>query len=636
MNIFSAAKDLFGRINKIDGSIDVKGRDYAEVYARNIALKEEIEARTRELEQATKTILTLNSVLDMMNSPMPLSNMLDKIVSILHNDMGYNFAAILKIEKDENGGNYFAVKSISNNESIKKVFELAGQNSAEAKLPYREDFDIVKAVKEKQIYSSESIDSILADFFPQLEKDKLAEITSLMHSKIFTIAPLYSSKGAFGCIIVSSSNGNITDAEKNFLSLYAKQAELAVTAAGLFEEVKKQAVTDPLTGLYNRRYFEENIIKEAERSIRLKQPFSLISLDLDYLKRINDTYGHQYGDLAIKTISEILKKEARSIDTAARMGGEEFSILLPGVDSKGGLAAAERIRKAIANHPIDTIGGITASIGVAAFIEHSDRIDELIEMADRAMYQAKLYGRNQVRLAKSKDETDWRQTAIDAILDIAAKKVIPIDEDTEKEITDSLRSIKYIDDAAQDALFNAADIIAKICSRTARRGISKSKQLLAVKLAEKINLPKEEIDNLKIAVLLYDIGNIMIPDKILNKKEPLTAEEKELIKKHPAAAAREILKPISNIQDIIPIIENHHENWDGSGYPGHKAGLEIPIASQIVLITDAFYAMLEDRPYRLAYSVEEIIKIIKKEEGRQWNKELADNFIDLIKNKPVI
>ena len=128
----------------------------------------------------------------------------------------------------------------------------------------------------------------------------------------------------------------------------------------------------------------------------------------------------------------------------------------------------------------------------------------------------------------------------------------------------------------------------------------------------------------------------MIPDKILNKKEPLSAEEKELIKKHPAAAAREILKPISNIQDIIPIIENHHENWDGSGYPGHKAGLEIPIASQIVLITDAFYAMLEDRPYRLAYSVEEIIKIIKKEEGRQWNKELADNFIDLIKNKPVI
>src|SRR5574344_993701 len=104
--------------------------------------------------------------------------------------------------------------------------------------------------------------------------------------------------------MVFSHREDATDTELNFLNLFANQIELAITIAGLFEEVKKQAVTDPLTGLYNRRFFEENIVKEAERSLRLKQPFSLISLDLDYLKSINDKYGHQYGDIAIKTIAD--------------------------------------------------------------------------------------------------------------------------------------------------------------------------------------------------------------------------------------------------------------------------------------------------------------------------------------------
>ena len=108
---------------------------------------------------------------------------------------------------------------------------------------------------------------------------------------------------------------------------------------------------------------------------------------------------------------------------------------------------------------------------------------------------------------------------------------------------------------------------------------------------------------------------------------------KEIIKRHPVIAAREILKPISKIQDIIPIIENHHENWDGNGYPGHKSGMEIPISSQIVLLVDAFYAMSQDRPYRQAYTIDEIIQIIRKESGKQWNEQLVEDFIRLIKEK---
>ena len=437
---------------------------------------------------------------------------------------------------------------------------------------------------------------------------------------------------AFGCVLVSSERQELSDTETNFLSLYAKQIELAITIADLFEKVKKQAITDPLTGLYNRRYFEDNIVKEAERSIRLKQPFSLISLDLDYLKRINDTYGHQYGDIAIKTIANVLKREARSIDIPARIGGEEFNILLPGVDSKGGCIAGERIRKTIENQKIDTIEHITASIGVATFLEHSDRVDELVEMADRAMYQAKLNGRNQVKVAEIEVECNWKNLAIATFLDIIAKKRIPIDDAVAQQLNFKLQEIKNEETNATDVLFSIVDTISQTYNKMYRTGTTKSKQILAVMLAEKLKLSKDDIDKLKIAILLYDIGNIMINGEIFNKSTPLT-EEKAQIKRHPIIAARDILKPISIIQDVIPIIENHHENWDGNGYPGHKSGMDIPIASQIVLIVDSFYAMMQDRPYRQAYTIDKIIEIIQNGIDKQWNKDVVENFISIIKNQ---
>ena len=448
----------------------------------------------------------------------------------------------------------------------------------------------------------------------------MKEITS----QSCAIVPLKNNNNNFGCVIIASNRAEITDTENNFLTLFANQIELAVTVADLFEEVKKQAITDPLTGLFNRRYFEENIIKEAERSLRLNQPFSLISMDLDYLKRINDTYGHQFGDIAIKTIANVLKKEARSIDIPARIGGEEFNLLLPGVDTNGAF---------IENQVIDTIGGITASIGVATFLKHSDRIDELTELADQAMYKAKLNGRNQVQIASSKSQYDWQQTAIDTFFDILSKKLIPVSDEVSKTIFQKLNKVKIDNKNSEETLFSITDIISQIYNRKYKEGTTKSKLALAEMLARKLELPEIEIDKLRLAILLYDIGNTMIPDEIFNKKEPLTQEEKEIIKTHPVIAAREILKPISKIQDIIPIIESHHENWDGNGYPNQKTGADIPITSQIVLLVDSFFAMSQDRPYRNAYNTDEIIDIIKSESGTRWNSKLVDDFVYVLKNE---
>ncbi|HIS89512.1 TPA: diguanylate cyclase [Candidatus Avigastranaerophilus faecigallinarum] len=635
MNIFSGFKDLLGQINKIDGSIYLKGKDFADVYAKNIALEEEIAARTKELEQANQTILTLNSVWDMMNSSQPLSSMLDKIVSILHEDMNYHYAGILKIEYDENNKAYFSVKSSSSNKSIDKLFEMMNESLETYKLPYVSNSIVVKAISERKIFSTPDLKGIINMFFPLFSEEQIKYVMSEMNSKTCTVVPLFNGKEDFGCVIVSSDRDGITDTETNFLALFANQIELAITVAGLFEEVKKQAITDPLTGIYNRRYFEENIMKEAERSLRLKQPFSLISMDLDYLKKINDTYGHQYGDLAIKTIANVLKREARSIDIPARIGGEEFNLLLPGVDSRGAVIAAERIRKSIENQVLDTIGGITASVGVATFLEHSDRIDELMELADQAMYKAKLNGRNQVQIAQKQNEVNWQKVAVETFMDIITKKRIPVDDETARILNQKLKKIKIEDVNTKDVLYSIVDIISQTYNQMYKTGTTKSKIILAVMLAKKLDLPKDEIDKLKLAILLYDIGNIMIPEEIFSKKEPLTDEEKNLIKQHPVIAAREILKPISNIQDIIPIIESHHENWNGEGYPGQKSGIEIPLTSQIVLLVDAFYAMAQDRPYRQAYDIDEILEIIRSESGKQWNEKLVEDFIYVVKNEAI-
>lgn len=635
MNIFSGFKDLLGQINKIDGSIYLKGKDFADVYAKNIALEEEIAARTKELEQANQTILTLNSVWDMMNSSQPLSSMLDKIVSILHEDMNYHYAGILKIEYDENNNPYFSVKSSSSNKGIDKLYEIMNESPETYKLPYVSNSIVVKAISERKIFSTPDLKGIIKMFFPSFSEEQINYVMSEMNSKTCTIVPLHNGKEDFGCVIVSSDRDGVTDTETNFLALFANQIELAITVAGLFEEVKKQAITDPLTGIFNRRYFEENILKEAERSLRLKQPFSLISMDLDYLKKINDTYGHQFGDLAIKTIANVLKREARSIDIPARIGGEEFNLLLPGVDSKGAAIAAERIRKSIENQALDTIGGITASVGVATFLEHSDRIDELMELADQAMYKAKLNGRNQVQIAQKQNEINWQKVAVETFMDILTKKRIPVDDETAKILNQKLQKIKSEDVNSKDVLYSIVDTISQTYNQMYKTGTTKSKIILAVMVAKKLDLPKDEIDKLKLAILLYDIGNIMIPEEIFNKKEPLTDEEKNLIKQHPVIAAREILKPISNIQDIIPIIESHHENWNGEGYPGQKSGIEIPVTSQIVLLVDAFYAMTQDRPYRQAYDIDEIVEIIKSESGKQWNEKLVEDFIYVVKNEAI-
>ncbi len=631
MDLFKKIREYTQKVNEIEYSISSNKKEFIEIYERNLALEKEIVQRTQELDQANKAFLTLKHVWELMNSSEPLSTVLQKLVNSLHGEMGYINSTILQV-CDDDKGKYYKVKAFSESPILKKLIEFLGEKNIdihEYHLKYDSKMLITRAIEEKSILFSNEYMKVITNLLYDFKEEHIQAIDKLGVSKNVICIPLFPSNKPFGVMMVFSPRAEVTDKELNFLTLFANQVEMAITIANLFENLKKEAVTDSLTELYNRRYFNQALQKEAERAQRLHQPFSIISLDLDYLKKINDTYGHFFGDLAIRTIADILKKNARSIDVPARLGGEEFSVLLPGVDSSGAMIAAERIRAAIEAQELDTIGHITASVGVGTFPEHSIKLDELLDMTDQAMYKSKINGRNRVTLAKNvDDEAEWHEVAFGAFMDILTKQKIPIPDKIAKEITSKLKAINTVE--TKSTLFSVADTLAQTYNNHYKRGITKAKVSMAIDLARKMELSKEDIDKLKIAMLLYDIGKLMIPDDILNKKEPLSDEEKHKIEEHPLIAARKILQPITSIADIVPIIEAHHENWDGTGYPNKLSGDSIPVSSQIILLIDAYFALTQNRPYRVARSSDEAIEIIKLESGKKWNEKLVEQFVDMM------
>lgn len=627
MSFFNKIRELTNKINEVESAVYYKKQDYIEIYERNIALEKELAQQTKELSMANKKMITLQHIIDMMTSAKPLENVLDNIVNSISNEFGYVHGAILEKMHDDKG-DFIRIISQSSDTAIDNLHKAINAPLYTLRLNYSPVGIYAETMRSGEITQTQNLGQTLQEIMPAITDEQLSLILDKEYCKSMIIIPLSCMNKHFGWFVVFSTRDELATSETDFLSIFAKQIEMAITIAHLFSTVKEQAVTDGLTGLYNRRYFEEYLQKEVTRANRQKQAFSLIGLDLDFLKQINDKYGHSYGDLAIKTLADVIKNNARSIDTAARMGGEEFNIILPGVDSKGAMIAAERIRKTLEATEIETIGHITASIGVATYFEHTDNPEELIELTDQAMYQSKRNGRNRVTLATPISETSWQEIAVNTFIDILSKHNIPVEKDITKELCAKLKEKEQ-----NTNLYLVADMLTKLYNPLHEDGSVKKKVLIASSLAKRFDLSKEEIDNLKIAILMYDIGNLLIPQEILQKTTPLTEEEKKYITEHPIIAARDILKPISIVQDIIPIIEKHHENWDGSGYPNKLSRNEIPMSSQIILIIDSYFALTETRPYRAKMSEEDALKVIKQEAGKKWNTELVKEFIAIIKNE---
>lgn len=335
------------------------------------------------------------------------------------------------------------------------------------------------------------------------------------------------------------------------------------------KEIEYLSYHDYLTDLYNRRYF----VNAYHQFLRKDEfPLGLMMIDINGLKIINDAYGHIQGDIAIKTVAQVLREVFREPSIVARIGGDEFAILIPCKSEDEILSYKEKIIETT-NHM--SIGNIELSLAIGYEVisdPHTD-IDDLLSSAENYLYRHKIAVGSSVR-----------NRAIKAIL---------------STLTD-----KYEDEKIH------SERVSYFCK----------------KIGLHMGLPKDDINILELAGMYHDIGKISIPDAILNKPARLTPEEYEIIKTH-TLVGYQILKAADEYSGLAEYALSHHERWDGKGYPKGLKGDEIPLFSRIISVADSFEAMTANRPYRKGMSLEDAIKEIERCKGTQFDPDIAETFI---------
>jgi len=388
------------------------------------------------------------------------------------------------------------------------------------------------------------------------------------------------------------------------------------------KKLKSLILQDPLTGLYNHRYLEKVLRSELSRARRYASPLSIIMIDIDYFKAINDAYGHRFGDMILKQFAEQLQRMVRKYDSVVRYGGEELVIVSPGIDMSGVLNMAQRILDAINLYNFgnkqQTVK-LKLSMAVATYPE--DKISKpmhLVELAERILDKVKEDGGN--RAYSSEDLKDTRR--------VLAKTQMTTDV---QSLTNKVNKLtKRSSRTLREAIFALARTI-ESKDRTTGEHVERTVRY-ATEIAEGLGLSKEEIERIKQGCILHDLGKVGINENILSKKDKLTDVEFAEIKKHPQIGAN-ILRPIKFMHDIIPLVLYHHERWDGLGYPAGLKGEEIPIGARIISLADVYQALTANRPYRRALPKKKAIEIVKKGSGTQFDPLVVNKFLEIIKKK---
>jgi len=389
------------------------------------------------------------------------------------------------------------------------------------------------------------------------------------------------------------------------------------------ERLESIALIDPMTELFNNRYIMDRLVSEFERAKRSLESLSLLLIDLDYFKSINDRYGHDFGDKVLVQVAKLLKTELRANDIVSRWAGEEFMIILPEVCRENAILVAKKL---IQVFKLKGFGGeknvvhLKCSIGMVSYPEDPlFNPKEMIESVEKSVFKVKNSGGDGVGsyihgLIREDDKKGI--SAKDRLLDSLKKKM-------------EFFAIKG-EDSILEAVYSLSRSL-ELKDHTTRRHADKTIHY-AIKLAQKFRMSERDIENVKRAAILHDIGKLGIPDKILLKKGPLTNEEFKIVKHHPKIAA-EIISKAEFLKDSVPYILHHHERYDGSGYPDGLKGEEIPLGARIISVVDVYEALTSDRPYHKAMSKENAIKEIKANFGTQFDPKVAEELLDLVKKE---
>lgn len=429
-------------------------------------------------------------------------------------------------------------------------------------------------------------------------RHKLSRLAREEGLQCFICLPLTSHNHRLGVVyFYRTDRDTFTPAEIELLITFASLTAQAIDNARLHAQTQEEARTDALAGLDNRREFQRRLDEEIERALRHDRPLSLLMLDLDHFKRVNDTYGHTAGDEVLRAVAARIRVEIRPTDRAARYGGEEFTAILPETPAEGARVVAERVRRAVAGAPFRLLDGreieLTVSIGVSCYPDDANDSQGVVEHADQALYAAKEAGRNRVVLY---------QETLKAQIEKDPARIVPL---------------------LNESLDNIDPLLTALSSKTAFFcGHTDATEQAAVRLAATLKLPEADVAALRLAARLHDIGMVAIPDAVLNKTSALEPEEWAALREHPAIAAG-WFEQVPALKHLAPIVRHHHERYDGSGYPGGLKGEAIPFLARVLAVADAYSAMIADSPGRKARSAREVNEELRAGAGTEFDPRIV-------------
>jgi diguanylate cyclase (GGDEF)-like protein len=361
------------------------------------------------------------------------------------------------------------------------------------------------------------------------------------------------------------------------IALYQRSTHKAMRAMRL-------ALTDPLTGLGNHRSFHERLQRELVVAEEQGASLALCLVDFDDLKSVNDRHGHPVGDLVLGQVASRLRQGGE----AFRLGGDEFAVLLPRQDERQATAVARSIVERVASLDMEGVGPVTVSAGVAMYPTHGTGRDELIRLADSALYWAKKDGKNRVRA-------------------YAAESILRA----------NLEQIADTPDRA--AQYRAAESLAKaVDERDAYTG-SHSQRVgdYSARIARRLGADGPAVELTRLAGSLHDLGKLAIPEEVLRKPDALDESERLMLERHPQIGFR-MLESLG-VQPVAEWVLHHHERWDGAGYPNRLVGDQIPLGARIIFVADAYDAMTSDRDYRQAMPQQDALAELERCSGTQFD-----------------
>jgi diguanylate cyclase (GGDEF)-like protein/putative nucleotidyltransferase with HDIG domain len=369
----------------------------------------------------------------------------------------------------------------------------------------------------------------------------------------------------------------------------------------LISRLYDAARTDPLTSLSNRRGFREQLDLELERARRGEAEMTVLVGDLDRFKEVNDRSGHQVGDAALQRVARLLDEGKRQIDSAARVGGEEFALILPDSGAEGAFVLAERLRCTLADEFAEDSVAITISFGLATYPEHGETAASLLRAADEALYAAKDSGRNRtVRHSPLLREL----VQMSGGSDIEGERFLGV-------------------------MLDLAEAVDLRFSGSARH--SETVGRYAEMMAHELGLSDRRVSRVRLAGMLHDIGKIGVPDRILRKPGRLTEEELLVIRRHPELGVQILEHP--SLHDVRAWVGAHHERPDGLGYPLGISGDALPLEARIVAVADAYEAMTSDRSYRDSIGHARAQAELRRCAGSQFDRRVVEAFLTTLRRE---